>query len=317
MITVLVTGIGAVIGYGIIKSLRQSSIPVRIVGMDIYEDNYGRHLVDAFYQAKLAYSAEYEEFIVDLVKKENIDLIIPGIEQDMYRLYELQNRILSKIVLNNELLTSISKDKWATFEYFREHSRLNLIPTAINCSFADCKKLYGERFLIKPRTSYASKGLHIIENIEDFEFYDKQNNHQNVYQQLVGTKDDEYTISIFGDSKGGYLNSIILKRYLAQTGATDKASVVLKDELIMKYVDEICLITKPVGPTNIQLRKCGDTIYLLEINPRISSSTSIRCAAGYNEAEMCIKYYLLKEPIEQTIIKPIKAVRYIADCIYE
>ena len=37
-VNVLVTGIGAIIGYGIIKSLRVSGLNVNIVGMDIYRD---------------------------------------------------------------------------------------------------------------------------------------------------------------------------------------------------------------------------------------------------------------------------------------
>jgi len=317
MLNILVTGIGAIIGYGIVNSLRQSSIPMRIVGMDIYDNNYGRHLVDAFYQAKLAYSDEYEEFIVDLVKREQIDLIIPGIEQDMYRLFELHDRIPTKIVLNNALLTDLSKDKWLTYTYFRDHSDINLIPTACGLDYEGCKKLYGARFLMKPRTSYASKGLHIVDNQQDFDFYDAKNDHQNIYQAVVGCKEEEYTVGVFGDGKGGYVDSLILRRLLAQTGATDKAEVVMEDKLIMDYVDELCRISQPVGPTCIQLRKDGEQVYLLEINPRISSSCSIRTAAGYNEPEMCVTYYVQNEIPVAKEKKPIKAVRYIADCIYE
>lgn len=314
---ILVTGIGAIIGYGIVNSLRQSSIPTRIIGMDIYENNYGRHLVDVFYQAKLAYSDEYEDFIVNLVQKEQIDLIIPGIEQDMYRLYELQKQIPTQIVLNNQLLTNISKDKWLTYTFLRDNSDINLIPTAINLTYTECAGLYGKRFIMKPRTSYASKGLHVVDSQKDFDFYDSLNSHKNVYQPLIGTIDEEYTIGVFGDGKGGYFDSVILRRYLAQTGATDKAEVVLEDKQIMSYVTELVQLTCPIGPTNIQLRKADGKLYLLEINPRISSSTSIRCAAGYNEAEMCVKYYLLHEIIETKPKKAIKATRYIADCIYE
>ena len=47
MINVLVTGVGAIIGYGIINSLKmQNEYPIRIVGMDIYDDAYGQFLCD-------------------------------------------------------------------------------------------------------------------------------------------------------------------------------------------------------------------------------------------------------------------------------
>ncbi|MCY0152199.1 ATP-grasp domain-containing protein [Hoeflea alexandrii] len=45
---------------------------------------------------------------------------------------------------------------------------------------------------------------------------------------------------------------------------------------------------KPVGPTNLQFRVQDDIPYLLEINPRFSSSCSLRAAFGFVEAEMCI-----------------------------
>ena len=93
-ISVLVTGVGAIIGYGIINSLRkQNDISVRIVGMDIFDDAYGQFLCDKFYIAERADSPKYQDFINDLIAKEKIDLIIPGIEQDMYRLAELKDNI--------------------------------------------------------------------------------------------------------------------------------------------------------------------------------------------------------------------------------
>ena len=55
MINVLVTGVGAIIGYGIINSLKmQNEYPIRIVGMDIYDDAYGQFLCDKFYVAERA-----------------------------------------------------------------------------------------------------------------------------------------------------------------------------------------------------------------------------------------------------------------------
>ncbi|MNP55379.1 carbamoyl phosphate synthase-like protein [compost metagenome] len=75
-------------------------------------------------------------------------------------------------------------------------------------------------------------------------------------------------------------------------------------------------IFKPEGPTNFQFRYEAGHYYLLEINPRISSSTSLRTAFGFNESEMCIEYYLQgKEPSFATIKKG-SSVRYIEDWIH-
>lgn len=315
-INVLVTGVGAIIGYGIINSLKQQyKYPTRIVGMDIYEDAYGQFLCDKFYVAERADSRKYQDFINDLIAKEQIDLIIPGIEQDMYRLFELKDAINTKIVMNNELLIRLSKDKLETYNFFHTN-KLNVIPTLFQASYEECVENLGSPFLLKPRTSYASKGIHKIHNSEEFDFYNKDKE-ANIFQRIIGSDSEEYTIAVFGKADGTYADHIILKRKLAQTGATDKATLVPQDDKIMNYVDEICKLTKPNGPTNIQLRKEGNKVYLLEINPRISSACSIRTGMGYNDPLKCIEYYLYGRFMASEKKKELHAVRFISDYFYE
>lgn len=314
--SVLVTGVGAIIGYGIINSLKmQKNYQIRIIGMDIYDDAYGQFLCDKFYIAERADSTNYLNFINKLVEEEKIDIIIPGIEQDMYRLHELKDEIGTKIVLNNDLLIDLSKDKLKTYEYFKAKG-LNVIPTLYNKDYETYKSELGNPFLLKPRTSYASKGIHKIYSEEEYNFYNKHQE-SNIFQRIVGTESEEYTVGVFGDGNGSYSDSIILKRKLAQTGATDKAIVIENDTVLMKYVDQICQITKPIGPTNIQLRKEDGKMYLLEINPRISSAASIRAYAGYNDSLKSVAYYLEGVHLPASMKKLIKAVRFISDYFYE
>src|SRR5271155_4521825 len=86
MYTILVTGVGAVIGYGIVRSLRASKFPVRIVGMDIYADAVGQRWCDVFEQAVRADDPRYPEHVAELILRHSIHLVIPGIEQDVDRL---------------------------------------------------------------------------------------------------------------------------------------------------------------------------------------------------------------------------------------
>ena len=316
MYNVLVTGVGAIIGYGIINSLKmQKEYQIRIVGMDIYEDAYGQFLCDKFYIAERADSERYADFINGIIEKEHINLIMPGIEQDMYRLYQLGNVIKTKVVLNNNLLIELSKDKLKTYEFFKENG-LNVIPTMFMKTYEEYKSKLGHPFLMKPRTSYASKGIHKIYNKEDFDFYNKQPEN-NIFQRIVGTESEEYTIGVFGCGDGTYSDFIILQRKLAQTGATDKAVVIKYDEPIMRYVNQICEITQPYGPTNIQLRKEDDMVFLLEVNPRISSACSIRAYAGYNDSIKAVALYLDGKHLPSEPKKLVHAVRFISDYFYE
>ena len=80
-------------------------------------------------------------------------------------------------------------------------------------------------------------------------------------------------------------------------------------------VRRLCSFYKPVGPTNFQFRVHDGDVKLLEINPRISSASSIRAAFGYNEAVMALEYFLNNRipPVPQTGSG--QAVRYVEDYI--
>lgn len=311
MKSVLVTGVGALIGYGIINSLRASQHKVRIVGMDIYPDAYGRHLADDFVRAVPANSDAYNQFVLDVVDRFKIDIIIPGIEQDLYALHEVRSNLPVKLVTNNELALSLGMDKLKTFQFLQE-AGIAPIPTMYKASYAECVKNLGSPFLIKPIRGSASKGIQIIATADEFDFYLRQNR-EFLCQRIVGSDEHEFTISLFGDGKGGFFDSIVLRRKLSQEGATSKAVMVKDDEQIMSFARRICEIIRPLGPTNLQVRTEGSLTFLLEINPRISSACSIRTAMGYNEPAMCIDYYLLgKDPVAQPKSMAI-AIRYIAD----
>jgi carbamoyl-phosphate synthase large subunit len=106
-----------------------------------------------------------------------------------------------------------------------------------------------------------------------------------------------------------------LKRKLAKDGYTDRAETCVLEEINVA-LNHFCEYLKPLGPTNFQFRLHEGSLMLMEINPRISSSTSIRTAFGYNESVMVIEYFLEQKMPSQPQLKLGKAVRYIEDKIF-
>ena len=84
MTTVLVTGVGAIIGYGILRSLRQASRPLRLIGADIFPDAVGQAWVDDFVKAPLTANADYLDWLERTIIDNRVDMVMPGIEQDLY-----------------------------------------------------------------------------------------------------------------------------------------------------------------------------------------------------------------------------------------
>lgn len=313
---ILVTGVGAVVGYGIVNSLKQSKYDCNIVGMDIYEDAVGQFFCDEFIQAVPAANENYITFLLDVFEKYKIDLMFFGTEQEITKVIENADKlgnIYHRIVLNKKDIIEISDDKWKLYEELYDKCEY-IIPSYIEGSYEELKEKLKVPFLLKPRRSYASKGIVRIENRNDFEYWKNKSGKQFMVQPIVGDSEHEFTVAAFGFGDGTYGDIISLKRKLSGEGATAKAYVIT-DEKINQAVDKLCKLLKPTGPTNFQFRAEEEKLYLLEVNPRISSSTSIRTAMGYNEAEMCIEFYLENKKPETKIIKKGSCIRYIADYI--
>ena len=301
---ILVTGVGAIIGYGIIKSLRQSKYPVKIIGIDIFKDAVGRVWCDEFIQGVRADSDKFSNFISQLVKSYGIDLIIPGIEQDvdaLARMVYKESFQKCKIALNSEKALNVFNNKKLTCELLKELG-LPFIPFASSDGMSEQQVLdtIGLPCILKPNISYAGKGLETIYAQEELTRYCNREGY--IFQQKI-TSGVEYTIAIFGLPGGRYCNPINLRRWLGPDGATHKAEVCP----FSQFEDQIEILVghvKPIGPTNFQFIESdlnGEPL-LLEVNPRVSSSSSIRTKFGVNEPEMCIDFYVeKKEPVARTV----------------
>lgn len=316
-LNVLVTGVGAIIGYGVIKSLRQTNYKIHIVGMDIYEDAVGKYWCDEFIKAVYAVDPGYIEFLKKTIEKYNIDMVFFGTEQEIYRCADAQDELgvlYGKLVINKPEILALSRDKWKTFEALKDSKFGSYaIPSVIHGDYSEISDLWGKKFLLKPRQSYASKGIHRVDNVKDFLFYKDKMENNFMAQKIIGDNEHEYTVGCFGFGDGKYGSMIQLRRKLSQEGATSKAERV-ENYNIEKAVEELCMLWKPLGPTNFQFRTEEERVFLLEINPRISSSTSIRSSFGYNEAKMCLDYFLYKK-FEVPQLKRGIATRYIDEVV--
>ena len=313
---ILVTGVGAIIGYGIIHSLRRCRYDVNIIGMDIYEDAVGQEWCDCFLVAVPAASERYPQFLLECMKKNHIDLVFFGTEQEIKAASSAQEAFgnyYSKLVINKRDLIALSEDKWQ-MNCFLEKNHFDHIPSSIVPNFQAAVASFGLPLLLKPRRSYASKGIKTVSAEEEFALWATEYEDQFMVQKYIGDDEHEYTASIFGLGDGSYIRPIVMQRTLSRDGSTLKA-VVVKKQSIDDQISRLATLLMPIGPTNFQFRTHKESCLLLEINPRISSSTSIRSAFGYNEAEMCIEFFLEgKRPLEP-VIREGRATRYIAERI--
>ena len=68
----------------------------------------------------------------------------------------------------------------------------------------------------------------------------------------------------------------------------------------MRRIYTIKVVKRP-NYHNIQLKKHNNKFYPFEINSRFSGTTSIRAALGFNEPELFIKSFFLKQKLKRKI----------------
>ncbi len=295
-LTVVVTGVGAIIGQGIVRSLRATGRPFRIIGVDRSVNNPGAYFVDRFIaKAKVDESSgSYFDYWMDLIERESVDVILPGIEIDSFFFHKNRDFFRSlnvTVVLNESRLIEVTSNKWL---FLKELSKLGYptIPSARPSSWREALATLGEPpFLLKPLKGNGSRGIVRISNEFDFNYWSSSTTVEWMLQKIVGNDDEEFTVGVFGLGAGRYLKPIVFRRRLSIAGNTQHVEVVNKHSLIDVSVDYLCRHFCPVGPTNFQYRIERSVPYLLEINPRFSSSNSLRTAFGYNEAAMSISFY--------------------------
>lgn len=316
MKNLLVTGVGAIIGYGIARSARLSKYPVKIVGMDMAEDAVGQKWCDVFVPAFAASDPGYPNFLRELIAKHEIDLVLPGIEQDVTRMSAERESFRdsrAKFALPPVELLRLASDKWLTHRALVE-AGFPTIPTRIEGRFAELAKEFGAPFLLKPRRSYASKGIATIHDERDLEYWRSKTADRFMVQKIVGNDAEEFAVGMFGLGDGRICNLSVLQRRLSREGATVKARTVTIPELETR-VRDLAKLFRPEGPTNMQFRRDGKDYLLLETNPRFSSSCSLRTAFGRNDVEFCIEYYLQGKTPAERDARSGRAIRYIEDLV--
>jgi len=318
MKTILVSGASGIVGYGALKALKNAELNLRLIGTTIYEDSVAQGFCDIFEKAPMTTAPNYLDWLVGVVGKHQIDMIIPGIDAD--HLHWSQNRASltnagTKVLLNNPELVDLCKDKWLFYNRLINKGALYAIPTSLSSDFSSMSEAYGLPLLLKPREGFGSKGIVRVSDEKSWNQHKDRIGSILMVQPVVGSDDEEYTTSAYCDGEGGYYACMTLRRELSIDGYTEKAEVIESTQ-IHEALSVLCAIFCPVGPTNFQFRKTNDGLKLLEINPRISSSTSIRTAFGYNESKMAVEEHLFKITPVQPTIKQGRAVRYIEDKIF-
>ncbi|MBX3031582.1 MAG: ATP-grasp domain-containing protein [Chloroflexi bacterium] len=322
MTTVLVTAVGGIAGYGVVRSLRAARPGVRIVGVDTDPAAVGLRWCDTGVLVPPAADPGFLAALADVIRLTGTDVVIPTHPAEILPLARWDAPPVP-IVVDRVELVERAIDKWETFRWLCEHEDPSAIPSAIpdpsptvpaSTSFEELRATLRTPFIVKPRRGSGSQGVRRVSSFEELTEATHPDPGAMIAQRLVGSDDEEYSAALFGDGSGGIAARIVLHRALDRGGWTRRASLASPAGLDA-VLERLAAILRPRGPINLQLRREADHWWLLEVNPRISSSTSMRATLGYPEAAMAVDHALHGILPTQPTLRAGTVWRYVEDLV--
>ena len=327
-INVLVTGAsGGGVGEQITKALRLSDLDLYIITTDVKKTSKGMYDGDKGYVVPYANDDEYISSIIKICDKHNIKVIFPGSEVEL-SVYSKNRKVFEDrgilLPINSNKVIDICTDKTKTMAFLEKNNFA--FPKSVTIKkLDDINQINFSPVVIKPSIGAGgSKDVLIAQTREEVELFTKYL--LNIYgefiaQEYVGTPDSEYTVGVLSSLDGKFINSIAVRKSI-ETALNNRIKIrnntqnadlgkflVISSGISEGYVDKYPEVTKvceeiseKIGAKaaiNIQCRLYKGRVYVFEINPRYSGTTSIRAMMGYNEPEIMIKKYILNEKVER------------------
>jgi len=315
-LTVLVTGAGAPGTAGTIHALRNNpdGLPIKVVAVDMHDEVVGKYLADAFYTVPFAQDPAFISSLFEIVKKENVDVVLPQVTHELSLLAQKQDQFESvgvKVIVssysaiqkaNNKLNVLIAAEQTnVPYPQYRLTKNEQQLVEAVNSFGYPANKV-----VVKPLVSNGMRGLRIISSqpwdVKRFLEEKPQGVEislenllavlrHGVWPELIVSEylpGPEYSVDMF---RGKNLKIAIPRlRKQIRSGITFQSLTELRKDLIdysLALGDHLDL--RYCFGFQFKLDKDG-TPKVLECNPRVQGTMVAGVFAGFN-----LIYYAIKE----------------------
>lgn len=301
---VAVTGVGGGIGQSIIKSLQNTEY--KLIGIDGDPLGAGLYATEKSYLGLYANDPKFVNKIIDICRKEDCHVVIPGLDVELIPFAEnidiFKSNEITPIVSSPNVI-KIADDKLETSKFLEA----NGFPYIETYTLKEYNYELGFPIILKPKRGGArSIGTFLIKDQKELDNQVKSLNIKNyIVQKYI--EGEEYTCGTVTLSDK-CVGVILMKREL-RSGDTYKAFVI-KNRNLSNFLEEVIDKLKPFGACNIQLRIKDKIPYIFEINARCSGTTASRSLAGFNEPKMVCDYLYKGVKNPQYEIREIAILRY-------
>lgn len=272
---ILVTGCAGDIAIGICRILREQKIADEIWGCDIKPEGGCEYFFDKSIKICRAESGNWFPELLKIVSENNIELVIPTVENELSELVKVKSSF-SNILMPNSHIIEICLDKYKTAEFLKcENIGVAKTDLLENSVFED------KALIVKPRSGRGSQGIYSVRTKEQFDHLKITLPKERwICQELLEPVNEEYTCGVFR-SWHGDIRTLTFRRSLAN-GMTSSGCV---EEIadISSMLTNVARKFGLVGAINVQCILTKDGPKIFEINPRFSSTVRFRHLLGFQD----------------------------------
>ncbi len=309
MIHAGVTAVGGGVGQAVLRSMQESRLQWRAVGMDTLSLAPGLYWCDEGYLIPpVAEEEKYIEDLLQIAEREHLDLLIPGLDielEPLARHRDAFRAVNCEVIVASEAAVRLSHDKLALYKFCRQRG-LPFVPTYTVEQVQGDPDAHSFPMIAKPRRGKASTGVRLVHTEEEMHRLPRDNDL--IVQDYLPppSRDepvdpnktspdqiDEWSVQFFvddnGEIRGHFVSINELKEGIPLKIVPRANYEVLEGARSM--VEN--LAEKGLrGPINIQGRETDDGVSFFEANARFTGITAVRASMGYRALDAAVHAFL-------------------------
>ena len=343
-ITILSTACGAFFMPGFFKCLKHNhERNITIIGADLSDDiNQQMLFVDKYYQVPRYTDPTYVDVLLDICKKEHINVFFPHISMELpyilERMGEFEMLGVKVAISDNETLTT-ANSKYKLYEFMKEKG-LTVPKYFLVDSSATLKRRIAELgypqkpVVVKMTENSGSRGVRIVRadlSKSDLFMHDKPSSMNITLEEMCEIIDEcnpvpemmameflpgvEYTVDLLADH--GKTLYIAGRRNTTSSLSIAQTSVVEKKDSAYKLCEDIVRELNLDGNIGFDfMLDKNDTPWLTDLNPRVTATIILYAGAGMNFPYLRVKQLLGEELPKINLKYGTKLVRKYWDMLY-
>lgn len=270
-----------------VKAKNNLGVNGNVIAVDISSTAPAIYFADYYELVPRINSADYIDSLISVIKKYNVNLIIPTIDTELQVLADNKTRIKKEtgaiVMVSDPVVIDICNNKIKSAEFFKKNGFA--VPKTLTLQDIEDKN-YTFPLFIKPLNGSSSVNAFKVNTERELSFFLDYIDDPIVQECVSGI---EYTIDAFIDFNGKLISAVPRQRLQTRGGEILKGVIDMNENIISditRMIDKL----KPIGHITIQGFLGDDNIFrYIEINPRFGGGAPMSIKAGANSCEWLYK----------------------------